>query len=94
VVGRATQWRLNPDQTLSRVINVYRQDSVGVEQKLGSAAVTEIPKYDIALLDINGTGFGNVDIDRSQPQLGDHIVALPWDPGSGIGNRRPNNYHE
>jgi S1-C subfamily serine protease len=85
VVGRTTEWRLNPDQTLSRVINVYRQDDSGAEQRLGSAAVTEIPEYDVALLDINGSGYPKVDMDLTEAQIGTHVIALLWDPGSGIG---------
>jgi S1-C subfamily serine protease len=85
VVGRATDWKLNPDQTLARVTNVYRQDANGIEQRLGSAAITEIPEFDLALLDVNALGFANVEIDVAEAQLGSHVVALPWDPGLGIG---------
>jgi S1-C subfamily serine protease len=86
VVGRATEWRLNPDETLSRVINVNRLDAYGVVQQLGSAAATEVPEFDIALLDINATGLQNVEIDVAESKLGSHAVALPWDPGSGTSN--------
>jgi len=85
VVGRATEWRLNPDGKLARVINVYRQDSSGAEQRLGSAAVVEDPQYDIAFLDINGNGYAKVNLDQTEPAVGSEVVAIPWDPASGIG---------
>jgi hypothetical protein len=84
-VGAATEWQKNPDGSLNRTISISRFDDNNLEQKLGSASVTEFADLDVALLHTNALGLPTVPIDQNPLPPFSKISAFPMDPGFGIG---------
>jgi S1-C subfamily serine protease len=84
VVGAASDWWKNPDNTIDRRIELTRLDQNQIQQKLGPAQVTEVPDFDIAILDIFATGLGDKSFLETSPGLATRIAALPWNPNSYV----------
>lgn len=84
VVGSASDWYRNPDSSLDRGLALYRLDDNNIEQKIGGAAVHEVPEYDIAILTTNAINLKNVTIASVRVPDFSTVAILPWDPVTRI----------
>lgn len=86
VVGDDAEWaETAPGSRLpARTVTVTRLDEHGVQYPLGTAGVWIIPGYDLALLTVNAINLPSVQLSRRLPNPNTSVVALLWEPGSGV----------